>query len=173
VSRRCFEAFRLSPDNPLDVEESDLGPISTTLQGLGRADLTAVEKRIKVIQENPENRKRKCKPYPDLQGRPPKLLKPSTFEDKQLAEVKRRSRRNCAKLRVVLERLPQDHPKLRKAVIDLPAKRKATHLLPIPATVRHVFADVIENIEVGTVQTKSETSFAVEDFSQLGANEIG
>lgn len=121
VSRRCYEAFKLIPDNPMEIADAETGPISTTLRGLsGRPVPTPAEASSKA---NP-GLKRKLAPDPELSDPPTKLLKPDTAEGRLMAEMKREARKNCSKLRVTLERLLRNHPRLPRVVIDLPQQIK-------------------------------------------------
>ena len=76
------------------------------------------------------------------------------------------------KLRVALTRLGRDHPDVPQVRIDLVANRESNQLLPIPITVAHIFADILENLEkeknirLGVAQTISEVAF--NDHRELG-----
>ena len=69
------------------------------------------------------------------------------------------------KLRVALNRIDKDHPSIPRVRIDLLAKRESNHLLPIPITVAHIYADILQNlgkekdIRLGVAQTISEIAF--------------
>jgi len=85
-------------------------------------------------------------------------------------KAKKKARQNASKLRVVMKRLPPEHPALSKASIDLQPLPESAQLLPVPATVSHIFADILDNVRRDRVriQTVSELKFAANDYRDLG-----
>ena len=84
-----------------------------------------------------------------------------------------------SRLQVAVNRLPPDHPALSKiATIDLPKLPDSAQILYVPATVSHIYADILENlkrdrVQIQTVQSISELKFANNDYSDLGKELFG